>query len=304
MDELRAAWRAAERLGFDWVSIFDHFYPATVPFDGDCFEGLTCHAALAADTSAVRVGSLVYSAGYRHPAVLANAAVTIDHLSRGRLELGLGAGWFEPEYRAYGLSFEPPAARLRRLREAVEVIRLLWTEERVDYEGEFFTLREALCNPKPFQARPRIWVGASGEKVGLQLAAAVGDGWNTPFPSPEDFARKAAIVRDAAPDPDKFEIAVNLGLLDVPSKEFDAALRARWGPGADAVRPSILHGGRDRIVENVHQYIGAGAGWVILALRAPFDLEALAMFANEVLPVFRAPEAPTTSSTAAGPVSS
>ncbi|MGH9023790.1 MAG: LLM class flavin-dependent oxidoreductase, partial [Acidimicrobiia bacterium] len=154
MAELRRVWSRSEELGFEWLSCWDHFYPAPHPLDGDCFEAVACHAALAATTNRARVGCLVYSAGYRHPTVLANAGATIDHLSGGRLEMGIGAGWHEAEYSAYGIDFEPPGVRLRRMREAVEVVRLLWTEEVANYDGEFFTLRDARCNPKPVQARP------------------------------------------------------------------------------------------------------------------------------------------------------
>ncbi|MGH9208092.1 MAG: LLM class flavin-dependent oxidoreductase, partial [Acidimicrobiales bacterium] len=158
MPELQAVWAHAEELEFEWISVWDHFYPAPTPLEGDNFEAVACHAALAALTSRPRVGCLVYSAGYRHPAVLANAGVTVDHLSGGRLEMGIGAGWHAWEYDAYGMPFEAPAVRLRRMAEAVEIVRLLWTQEVTDYEGEFWTLREARCNPKPVQASPRIWV--------------------------------------------------------------------------------------------------------------------------------------------------
>ncbi len=152
MAELTQVWSTAEELGFDWISVWDHFYPAPSPLDGDCFEGIACHAALAALTTKPRVGSLVYSTGYRHPAVLANAAATIDHLSDGRLELGLGAGWHVWEYEAYGIPFEAPKVRLRRMAESIECVRLLLTQDVANYEGEFFTLTDAYCNPKPVQA--------------------------------------------------------------------------------------------------------------------------------------------------------
>jgi alkanesulfonate monooxygenase SsuD/methylene tetrahydromethanopterin reductase-like flavin-dependent oxidoreductase (luciferase family) len=287
MAELQEVWRTAERVGFDWVSIWDHFYPAPSPVDGDCFEAVACHAALAALTSRVRVGSLVYSAGYRHPAVLANAGVTIDHLSGGRLEMGIGAGWHQGEYDAYGLAFEPPAVRLRRMAEAIEVVRLLWTQDTTTYQGEFFTLTEARCNPKPVQARPRIWVGASGEKLGLKLAGRLGDGWNTPFVSPRDFARKRDIVLASAPDPDRLEVGVNLIFVDAPPDGIVDALKIRFGPAGELMTDTVLAGDPDTVGERVRQYADAGAGWVILALRAPFELEALERFAAEVIPRFR-----------------
>ncbi|MGZ4683718.1 MAG: LLM class flavin-dependent oxidoreductase, partial [Acidimicrobiales bacterium] len=240
MAELQQVWATAEDLGFEWISVWDHFYPAPSPLDGDCFEGIACHAALAALTTRPRVGSLVYSTGYRHPAVLANAAATIDHLSDGRLELGLGAGWHVWEYEAYGIPFEAPAVRLRRMAESIECVRLLLTEDVANFEGEFFTLTDARCNPKPVQARPRIWVGASGEQIGLKLAGRHGDAWNVPFVSPEDFARKRSIVLDHAPSPDDFVTGVNLLYVPCEADEVDEALASRFGPFAEGFRPGTL----------------------------------------------------------------
>jgi alkanesulfonate monooxygenase SsuD/methylene tetrahydromethanopterin reductase-like flavin-dependent oxidoreductase (luciferase family) len=237
-------------------------------------------------TEKPRVGCLVYSAGYRHPAVLANAGATLDHISGGRLEMGLGAGWHQWEYDAYGIPFEAPAVRLRRMKEAVEIVRLLWTQETTDYDGEFFTLREARCNPKPLQSPPRIWVGASGEQIALKLAGRLADGWNVPFVGPEDFTRKLAIVKGAAPDPDRLAIGVNLGLVMADEANLDDALRQRFGPFFEAVRPGILAGSPAQITDRVGQYVSAGAEWVVCALRAPFDLDALTSFAQEVVPNF------------------
>jgi alkanesulfonate monooxygenase SsuD/methylene tetrahydromethanopterin reductase-like flavin-dependent oxidoreductase (luciferase family) len=269
------------------VSVWDHFYPAPSPLDGDCFEAVACHAALAAVTHRVRVGCLVYSAGYRHPAVLANAATTIDHLSDGRLELGVGAGWHKWEYEAYGLPFEAPAVRLRRMAEAVDVIRMLWTQETTTYSGEFFTLTEARCNPKPIQSPPCIWIGASGERLALKLAGQHGDAWNTAFVTPEAFARKREIVLSHAANPDRFETGVNLSYIDAPEDRILDAVKARFGPAGELMVDSVLAGDADRIAERVQRYVDGGTDWVILALRAPFELEALQRFAADVIPRFR-----------------
>lgn len=285
--ELVQLWAAAERLGFEWISIWDHFYPAQVAPDRDCLEAVACHALLAAKTRAVRVGSLVYCAGYRHPAVLANAAATIDHISGGRLELGLGAGWHEAEYRAYGIPFEAPAVRLRRLAEAVEIIRLLWSEPVADFKGEFFTLTGAMCHPKPVQQSPRIWIGATGERLALPLAGRIADGWNAAYVSPESFARKLAIIKASSPAPDRLVTGVNVGLVLSDGDPQDA-LRRRYGDAADAVRPGILHGSIGEIVDRVGRYREAGADWLNLGLRAPFELDALQRFAAEVMPEARA----------------
>jgi alkanesulfonate monooxygenase SsuD/methylene tetrahydromethanopterin reductase-like flavin-dependent oxidoreductase (luciferase family) len=287
MAEMQEVWRVAEHVGFDWISVWDHFYPAPTPADGDCFEAVACHAALACRTHSVRVACLVYSAGYRHPAVLANAGVTIDHLSGGRLEMGLGAGWHQPEYDAYGIPFEAPGVRLRRMAEAIEVVRALWTQDTVDYDGEFFTLREARCNPKPVQSPPRIWVGASQPKA-LALAGRLGDGWNAPFLPPELWRQGYDQVRAAAPDPDGLAVSANVGLLMVDDDQVDAELAKRFGQAGPFMRPGYLVGSPAQIVDRVGEYVAAGAQRVILALRAPFDLAAVERFAAEVIPAFEA----------------
>ena len=283
IQELFTLWDRAEALGFDWISIWDHFYPAQIAPDRDCFEAIACHAALAMRTSRVRIGSLVYCAGFRNPAVLANAAVTIDHLSAGRLELGLGAGWHQAEFDGYGLPFEAPAIRLRRLAETVEVTRLLWTEDVSNYRGEFVTLTDARCNPKPVQTPPRIWIGASGNKLALPLVGRLADGWNVAYVSPGTFARKLEIVRKHCARPDLLVTGVNVGLV-FADRNADEELKRRFGDAADQVKKGTLYGSVDQIVDKIGQYQRAGVDWINLGLRAPFDFAALERFATEVVP--------------------
>jgi alkanesulfonate monooxygenase SsuD/methylene tetrahydromethanopterin reductase-like flavin-dependent oxidoreductase (luciferase family) len=283
VQELFDLWASAEQLGFDWISIWDHFYPAQISPDRDCFEAVACHAALAVRTTRIRVGSLVYCAGFRHPAVLANAAVTIDHLSGGRLELGLGAGWHQAEFEGYGLPFEPPATRLRRLAETVEVVRLLWTEEVSNYQGEFVNLTNALCNPKPVQSPPRIWIGASGNQLALPLVGRLADGWNIAYVSPEAFAPKLEIVQRHSAHPDRLVTGVNVGLV-FAEKNADEELKIRYGDAADLVKEGTLYGSVEQIVDKIGRYQQAGVDWINLGLRAPFDLAALQRFATEVIP--------------------
>ncbi|GAA1826522.1 LLM class F420-dependent oxidoreductase [Pseudonocardia ailaonensis] len=257
--ELQEAWRHAEDLGFDWVSIWDHLHPAVRPPDAGSLDSVVCHTALALTTQRVRVGSLVYSVGFRHPAVLARAVATIDQLSGGRAELGLGAGWHREEYDAFGFAFESPAVRLRRLREAATVVRRLWSEEVVDHEGEFYRLRGARCGVRPVQERPRIWVGASGEKLGLGVVAAVNDGWNCSSVTPEELRRKRTVVLEAAADPAAIVTAVNVG----------------FEPGSV-----------EQLTDLMGRYVDAGADRVVLRVVAPFPLDELAEFATTVAPRF------------------
>ena len=178
-EELRRVWRLADSSGFYWVSIWDHFYEnPTVDGKGDCFEGISIMTALAAETENVRVGSLVFGMGYRHPAVLAKAAVTVDHVSNGRLELGVGAGWYELEHDAFGITFPPVATRMDILEEGVQVIKSMLNNEVTNFQGKHFQLTDANCFPRPVQKPPRVWVGGRGERRTLRIAARYADGWN------------------------------------------------------------------------------------------------------------------------------
>jgi F420-dependent oxidoreductase-like protein len=193
-DELagRAVW--ADRAGFDGIWGFDHFQPMYGSGPGECFEGNTTLAALAALTTNVRLGLLVTGVTYRHPSVLAAEAITIDHVSHGRLELSLGAAWFDPEHHALGISFPPTGERIERLDEALTMIDLLLTRDAVSFAGEHFELKDASLFPRPVQQpRPPIWIGASGERKMLPLVAKHADAWHS-FGDIDDVTRKSRLL--------------------------------------------------------------------------------------------------------------
>jgi F420-dependent oxidoreductase-like protein len=294
MNELRQLWRWADTAGFDWVDVWDHFYEAPpVDGNGSCFEATTCMAAMACETSNVRIGVLVLGMGYRHPAVLANALCTIDHLSGGRLEIGLGAGWHEPEYRAYGIPFPPIKERLDLLEEGLQVVRLLTTRDRSDFAGRFFRLENAACNPKPLQSYPRIWVGGNGEKRTLRIAARHADGWNTPYTSPEEFARLSGVLDHWCEverrDPASIERNANLSFHMAASANdlgrAEEQYRATWGPAAELMRSrGVVIGLPSQAMDLVGRYRDAGAARVNIALRPPLDWDALRAWTAEVIP--------------------
>jgi F420-dependent oxidoreductase-like protein len=268
--ELIALWKRIEELDFDWISIWDHFYSAD--FQGyACFEAVSAHTALAMSTSRVRCGSLVYCAGYRHPAVLANAIATIDHLSNGRADLGLGAGWALNEYAAYGIDFPAAGVRLDILEEAVQCARGLLHDDVTDFEGRHFQLSEARCEPRPVQPAVPVWIGGAGEKRTLRIAARHADGWNAPFLSPDEWARKSAVLDEhcaaVGRDPSAVRRSVNLGV--VPDED---GLRERFGGIAEAVRPGVLMGSGQQLVDRIGEYVDAGVQQINLAVRAPFDI--------------------------------
>lgn len=290
--DLRALWRRSEELGFEWISIWDHFYAADPTVTADtttgsaCLEAVAAHAALALETTRVRCGSLVYCVGYRHPAVLANAAVTLDHLSGGRVTMGLGGGWHRAEFEAYGMRFEPVPVRLRRTDEAIRVIRMLLTQEATTFSGELYELRDARCDPKPVQPSLPLWIGGGGEQVTLRTAARHADGSNVPFIAPVPYRRKVQVLHEhcerAGRDPSTIEKSVNVALAWTEEE-----LRERFGGMADWIRPSALTGSTAEVVDRAGGYADAGADWLILALRAPFDVDGLERFATEVVPALR-----------------
>ena len=177
VEELRAVWRIADEGGFDHVWDFDHLASiGEVGPDRPIFEGWALQAAMAEATKRVRFGCLVTGNTYRHPVLLAKLAVTVDHLSAGRLEFGIGAAWAEIEHTMYGI--EGLDHRVGRLSESLRIIKSLWTEERTNFDGRYYRLSDAIANPKPVQKpHPPIWIGASGETT-LRLVARHADVWN------------------------------------------------------------------------------------------------------------------------------
>jgi F420-dependent oxidoreductase-like protein len=230
-DDLVARVRFAEELGFEGAWGFDHFQPMYGEGPGNCFEGMTTLAALAASTSRIRLGLLVTGVTYRHPSLLATQAVTIDHASHGRLDLSLGAAWFEPEHRALGFEFPTTGARFDLLEEALAVITRLMSGERVSFPGAHVAVRDAQVLPRPVQRpHPPIWIGGSGMKRTLPIAARFADAWHT-YGSPQQLAALSAHLDDLAAasgrDPSAILRASSLSL----SEPWDEVRRS-----ADAMR--------------------------------------------------------------------
>ena len=195
IEELRAVWRVADDAGFDHCWCMDHLATLGTQDDGPIFEAWTLLAGMAVATSRTRIGCMVTSNTYRHPAVLAKAAVTVDHLSGGRLEFGLGAGWAENEHTMLGLPFGTRGDRADWLEEACQVIRSLWTEQRTSFDGNHYQLTEAVAEPKPVQQpHPPIWIGGSGRQRTLRITARYADVWNAAGGSPDEVAEVSAVL--------------------------------------------------------------------------------------------------------------
>jgi F420-dependent oxidoreductase-like protein len=253
-EELLERVRFAEDAGFEGAWVFDHFKALYGDPEGPCFEGWSLLAALGAATERVRLGALVTGITYRHPSVLAAQAVTVDHVSGGRLELAVGAAWFGQEHHELGIDFPSNAERARRLEEGVQVLKLLMTRDGVSFDGDHYRLADATYRPRPVQEpHPPLWIGASGEKLMLPIVGRHADVWHT-FGSPEEIARKGAIVDRAARasgrDPSDIARAASLSL----SEPWDEVRRNVEGLSAQRVSyltVSWPSEGRDRLEEFV-----------------------------------------------------
>jgi len=217
-DEIVSRARFVEDLGFDGAWGFDHFVPMYGEGPGNCFEGMTTLAALATATSRIRLGLLVTGVTYRHPSVLAAEAVTVDHASHGRLELALGAAWFDAEHRQLGIDFPGTGARFDRLEDALEILTRLFTGDIVSYEGHGISLEAARLRPAPVQSpHPPIWIGGSGRRRTLPLAARFADVWHT-YGSPAQLAELSAtldrLAGEAGRDPAAILRASSLSLSE------------------------------------------------------------------------------------------
>ncbi|MBN9102833.1 MAG: LLM class F420-dependent oxidoreductase [Pseudonocardia sp.] len=220
LDTLRSVWHVADDSGFDHCWNMDHF-ASLGPDDGlDIFEAWTLLAGMAALTSRTRIGCSVTGNTYRHPAVLAKAAVTVDQLSGGRLEFGIGAGWAENEHTMLGLPFGTAGDRADRLEEALPVIRSLWTAPRTTFTGRHYRLIDAVAEPKPVQSpHPPIWIGGTGRRRTLRMAAEHAAVWNSPGGTPGQVSELSAVLdrhcADIGRDPSEIRRSVQIRVPDV-----------------------------------------------------------------------------------------
>jgi alkanesulfonate monooxygenase SsuD/methylene tetrahydromethanopterin reductase-like flavin-dependent oxidoreductase (luciferase family) len=218
-DELVSRVQFAEELGFDGAWGFDHFQPMYGEGPGETFEGITTLAALSGVTSRIRLGLLVTGVTYRHPSVLAAQALTVDHASHGRLELALGAAWFDKEHTELGIPFPSTGARFDLLEDALEIVTRLFTGEVVSYEGRQVSLRNAQMRPLPVQRpHPPIWIGGTGPRRTLPLVARYADvwhSWGTPNSLREPNARIDELAAEAGRNPASIMRASSLSLDDL-----------------------------------------------------------------------------------------
>jgi F420-dependent oxidoreductase-like protein len=255
-------WRAADEVElFETAWNFDHFYPLQGDKNGPCLEAWVTLSALAQATSRIRIGCMVNGVPYRHPALVANMAASLDIVSGGRLELGLGAGWNEQETKAYGIDLLPMGQRMDRFEEAVEVIDSLLVHEITTFQGKYFQLEQARCEPKgPQKPRPPIVIGGGGEKRTLRIAARFAQHWNLPFATPEVFRKKNEIL---------------LAHCEAVGRDSSLIMRS-------VQIESTADQDTAEVADSAAALFAVGVDQVILTLRTPYRAERVAVLAKSL----------------------
>ncbi len=263
-EAMLAVWQEAEDIpAFTHGWLFDHLNPIDNPEGiGDCFEGWTSLAALAASTKRLRLGLLTGCNTYRDPALHAQMAATVDVISGGRVDFGDGAGWNEFEHRSRNIELPTPGKRLRMLEEAIEITRALWTQETVDYAGKYYQLHGARLSPKPLQKPgPPILIGGSGEQLTLKIVAKHADIWNYSGGDLETFLHKVDVLKG------------HCGTIGRDVAEIELSAQRRLN--LDDV---------DGSVREIQAFVDAGVTHMVLYLTPPYPVGELTRIAEQILP--------------------
>lgn len=278
-----------EKLGYHSLWLVDHFWTRGMP-DLDHVEALTMMSALAARTSKLRIGTLVLCNSYRNPALLAKSLATIDNLSDGRLEVGMGAGWMDEEYRAYGYEFPEMPVRLKQLQEGLEILKLMFTDPKPSFKGRYYSIEGALNNPRPVQKpHPPITIGGSGEKVMLKIVAKYADRWNCPA-GYKDFGHLYNVLKEhcktVGRNPDHIDVSEQL-LVCIGKDE--AEVEQKWKM-AQALKPFSITGIKgtpEQLVDQLKNRVKMGITTFTIFFSDFAPPPTVEMFAERVMPAFQ-----------------
>lgn len=294
----RAQWetvvafaRLIEDLGFDSAWVYDHVHNVPRPAHESVFECWTTLAAISQVTSRVRLGQMVGCASYRNPALLAKISANLDVISGGRLDWGIGAGWYEDEYRAYGYEFPEPKVRIGMLRETVEIVKAMWSEPDAAYEGRWFRIDGAQNDPKPLQEpRPPIWIGGGGEQLTLRVVARHADRSNFGG-TPEQWARKCEVLRGHCRDVGRdYDEIVKTASGDILIRETEAELEGLRSPSGEPIeswREKHFVGTVEQVCERMQALVDLGCGGFVPWCADYPGEETLRLYAEKVMPNFR-----------------
>jgi F420-dependent oxidoreductase-like protein len=283
-----------ERAGYRSLWVYDHFHTVPEASQEATYEAFTLLAALAGVTSRVRLGQMCTCHAYRPPAMLAKISANIDVISGGRLDLGIGAGWYREEFDAYNFAFPKGSVRIAELREAVEIIEKMWTEDEVYYDGAYYSVNGAINRPRPLQSpRPPIWIAGGGEKLTLRLVAEKADYANFAA-SPQTFVRKSEILdghcRDVGRDPADIIRSVHLEVLVGETEDDVRAIAERGGSqrsmSGEEYASRFTVGTAEQVSERLAEYAEAGCGYVVAYFPDSVWGTSLELFAEHVMPNF------------------
>ena len=303
IDDPQAKWakavevaRAAEAAGYDSIWVYDHFHNVPKPAGEAVFECWTTMAALSQVTSRIRLGQMVGCAIYRPPALLAKITSNVDVISGGRLEWGVGAGWYRNEFAGYGYEFEEPKDRIGRLAETVEIVTSMWTEASTTYDGRYYRLDRAQCDPKPLQRpRPPVWIGGGGEQLTLRVVARLADRANWGG-KPHEWAHKREVLKQHCKVVGRDEETIDKTWSpDLLVRETEAEIRqlhdsglgSMWGEPFEAWAEGNLIGTPEQVSEQVARYVELGCSYFVPWCRDYPDLTSLRLLAEKVMPQFR-----------------
>lgn len=302
LPQIKRTWQEArdaalefDRLGFDSVWVCDHLYGVPMP-NLPIFEAWSELAAVAAITTRVELGTLVTPPFFRNPAVLAKQVATIDHVSNGRTIVGLGGGWFAAEFEAYGCPFPSLRDRLLALEETAQVLRRMWTEERVTFEGRWVTVRDVMCEPKPVR-RPPILIGGGGERVLLRIAAEHADIWNNLAVFQGELGRKVEALRrrcsEVGRDFDTLDVSQQCLVViadteDGARKALERAAKIYGGHMGAGLEAHGIWGTPDQVVDRIRRHTALGCTLFVMEFFGRDTREPARLFAERVLPAFRA----------------
>ncbi|ORA14385.1 LLM class flavin-dependent oxidoreductase [Mycobacterium asiaticum] len=307
--DMVAVSQRAEGYGFDSVWLCDHFLTispddyvrdagitaetsgtdqAAPPTSLPLLECWTALSALARDTTRLRLGTSVLCNSYRHPSVLAQMAATLDVISQGRLDLGMGAGWFQREFDAYGIPFPPVRDRVSALAESLEVLKAVWTQPNPTYAGQFYTLDGAICDPPPMQRpHPPLWVGGEGDRV-QRIAARAAQGLNVRWWSPQQVTERRDFLTRACEsvgrDPQTLSLSVTALLAPTASEERAARIRAEF---ASIPASGLIVGSPEQCVERIREYQRAGVAQFLFTIPHVARSEYLDIVGQEIIPLIK-----------------